>query len=113
MDKVTKLNHAKRILTSLGISPKMLGYIYLTELFDLTINENKIFPLYKEGYEALSRLHKKSASSIDKAIQNAINKACNYTENAELYKLFGATIDEKRGKPTNKHLISTVIETIR
>lgn len=112
MKAILGIKKAKKILTSLGFSPKMLGYFYLIELFEIKMNNVEIFPLYKCGYEFLSCRHNKSTSSIDKAIQNAINRACNRTENTEFYRIFGSTIDDRRGKPTNKHLISTVIEKI-
>lgn len=110
--ELERLNRCKLLIHSLGISPKLNGYRYLICLIELALQDEGlgVFPLYKNGYVRLATKLNKSISNIDKSIQNAINGACNRANNAELYRLFGATIDESKGKPTNKHFISTILE---
>ena len=94
------IGRCKILLHRLGVSPKSIGYQYLVGLFVIA-TQKPIYPLYKVGYAELAEKVGKSSSAIDKSIQNALSSACNRTDNSEFYRVFGCTISEDKGKPTN------------
>ena len=108
---VDYVNECKRLMHSFGLSPKRVGFSYLVDLFEFSYHGG-IFPLSRRGYVMVAEKENKSPLCIDKSIQNVISCACNCTNVDELYRVFGNTIDENRGKPTNKHFISTILELV-
>ena len=54
-----------------------------------------------------------SVASIEKDIQNAISTAWLRGNVDTLYKEFGETLDEDKGKPTNKQFLLTAIERMQ
>ncbi|MDR1939236.1 MAG: sporulation initiation factor Spo0A C-terminal domain-containing protein [Clostridiales bacterium] len=99
-------------LLSMGFIPNKIGYKYLGDLVALGIDGKDILPLSKNGYVVLAEKYNKSASTIEKDIQNAISAAWLKGDIDLLNKEFGSTIDMKKGKPSNKHFILTAIEKL-
>jgi two-component system response regulator (stage 0 sporulation protein A) len=64
------------------------------------------------GYVSLSRKFGVSVASIEKDIQNAISTAWLRGNIDTLYREFGETLDEDKGKPTNKQFLLTALERI-
>ncbi len=82
-------------LDNIGISPKAVGYTYLTEAILLVLNGKKSNLSTEIGAK-----HNKTFSSVDRAMQNAINKAWNTTDINTLLKNYTATIRSDKGVPT-------------
>lgn len=88
----------KRIMRELdlfGISPRAVGYEYLTDA---------IFMLTEQPVSNISRIlgekYKKTSSSVERAMQNAINSAWRRLSVSELTTLYTATIRSEKGTPT-------------
>jgi two-component system response regulator (stage 0 sporulation protein A) len=111
MDDKTLL--IRSYLLSLGLYPNKCGYHYILELISLALHGEEILPLKYTGYPKLSQKFEKSAAAIEKDIQNAISYAWLHSDLEKLYAAFGETIDMKKGKPSNKHFLMTVIEALR
>ncbi|MDR1905631.1 MAG: sporulation initiation factor Spo0A C-terminal domain-containing protein [Clostridiales bacterium] len=99
-------------LLYLGFIPNKIGYKYLVDIISMGVKGGDILPLSKNGYVTLSAKYKKSASTIEKDIQNAVSAAWLKGDVDILNEEFGSTIDMKKGKPSNKHFILTAIEKI-
>lgn len=82
-------------LNLIGISPKLTGYKYLSEAISLLINghHGSLCRLIAEKYQ-------KTDSSVERAMQNAINKAWRSNDMDELSKNYTAKINSERGVPT-------------
>lgn len=102
----------KNYLLKLGFQPNLKGYKLLARLIELALSEEKILPLKFFGYEILSKEFGASKDSIEKDIQNAISSAWLRGDVDVLYKEFGETLDENKGKPTNKQFVLTALERI-
>ncbi|MBO5776997.1 MAG: sporulation initiation factor Spo0A C-terminal domain-containing protein [Clostridia bacterium] len=100
----------KKYLLQLGFQPNLKGYHLLASLLKLAINGEKVMPLKYFGYVALSEKFGVSVASIEKDIQNAISTAWLRGNVDTLYKEFGETLDEDKGKPTNKQFLLTALE---
>lgn len=82
-------------LDNIGISPKAVGYTYLTEAILLVLNGRK-----SNLSTVIGQKHNKTFSSVDRAMQNAINKAWMTTDINTLLKNYTATIRSDKGVPT-------------
>lgn len=90
-----------RELDYVGISPKAIGYQYLTDAIILSINNPQPNLCRK-----LSLKYHKSDVSIERAMQNAINRAWRVTDPDDLLKYYTARIRSDRGVPTLMEFIS-------
>ena len=102
----------KKYLLELGFQPNLKGYHLLASLIGQAQNGEKVMPLKYFGYVSLSEKFGVSVASIEKDIQNAISTAWLRGNVDTLYREFGETLDEDKGKPTNKHFLLTALERI-
>lgn len=79
----------------IGISPKYLGYEYLIEAITLAVNNND-----DNLYATLGKFYSKTSSSIERAMQTAINKTWNTADTDTLLNEYTARIDPRKGCPT-------------
>ncbi len=101
---------SKKYLLSLGFSPNLKGYTLLAELLKCALDGEEILPLKYKGYKDLSDKFGVDVASAEKDIQNAISAAWLRGDVDVLYREFGETLDENKGKPTNKQFILTAAE---
>lgn len=82
-------------LDHIGISPKAIGYKYLSEAILLVINgkNHNLSGTIAERYD-------KTDTSVERAMQNAINKAWRSNDIDELLKHYTAKISSEKGVPT-------------
>lgn len=95
------IQRIQRELNLVGISPKAIGYQYLTDAIMLSIDH--IEPSISR---ILAQKYKKTNSSIDRAMQNAINRAWRSNDPEDLLKYYNARIHQDRGAPTLMEFIS-------
>ncbi len=104
---------AKKYLLQLGFQPNLKGYHLLARLISYSLDGTEILPLKYAGYKMLSEDFGVDEQSIEKDVQNAISSAWLRGDVDVLYKEFGETLDENKGKPTNKQFIMTALERIK
>ncbi len=85
----------QRELNFVGISPKAVGYNYLTDAILMTIHSTE-----PNLCRRLSAKYKKSDVSIERAMQNAINRAWCTSDPDDLLEHYTARINSERGVPT-------------
>lgn len=88
----------RRIITELnniGINPKAVGYQYLIDAIELIIQKPT-----QNLCSVIGKKHKKTDSSVERAMQNAINRAWNLTDIDELLHHYTAKIHSDKGTPT-------------
>lgn len=100
------------LLLRLGCKPNNIGYKYITDILKKGLNGEKLEPMAQYCYKELGEKYGKSVNCIEKNIQNCISNACINGDRTLLYELFGETISENKGKPTNKHFIYVILEKI-
>ncbi|MDE5864044.1 MAG: response regulator [Lachnospiraceae bacterium] len=87
-------------LDLIGISPKAVGYKYLTDAILLVLND--------QGHNLCTTIGEKYAktnTSVERAMQNAINSAWRSNNVDELLKHYTARIHSEKGVPTLTELI--------
>lgn len=97
----------------MGFAPNLKGYKLLAALIELYLDGVQILPLKYSGYKLLSERFDVDVASVEKDIQNAISAAWLRGDVDVLYREFGETLDENKGKPTNKQFVLTAAERLK
>lgn len=82
-------------LDKVGISAKSIGYTYLVDAITMTIKEPGLRLCDKIGEK-----YRKTATSVERAMQNAINRAWSTSDIQDLYDNYTAKIKSDKGVPT-------------
>lgn len=88
----------RRIISELniiGINPKSVGFIYLVDAINIMI-EHKT----QNISSIIAQTHGKTDASVERAMQNAINRAWRTNNIDELYEHYKAPIASSKGVPT-------------
>lgn len=89
-----------RELDWIGISPKNIGYRYLADAILLIIKDSSA-NVYKE----VAEMYKKSDASVERAMQNAINRAWRHSDIEELLAHYTAKVRSEKGVPTTLEFV--------
>ncbi|MCM1497995.1 MAG: response regulator [Clostridium sp.] len=87
-------------LDLIGISPKAVGYKYLTDAILLVLNDQQ-----HNLCTTIGEKYAKTNTSVERAMQNAINSAWRSNDVDELLKHYTARIHSEKGVPTLTELI--------
>jgi DNA-binding NarL/FixJ family response regulator len=95
-------------LNYIGISPKAVGYKYLIDAIELIINKpvNNLCSI-------IGAKHGKADPSVERAMQNAINKAWRTSDIDDLTEHYKAKISSDKGVPTMTEFIYYYANKIR
>ena len=96
-------------LKELGVPADLKGYFYLKRAIKLIMQDNSLmFLITKRLYPILAEQFETTPSRVERAIRHAIDVCWNRGSHAEHYNLFGYTVSENSGKPTNSNFINTI-----
>ncbi|MDE5721640.1 MAG: response regulator [Clostridia bacterium] len=101
----------RRICTELekvGISPKAVGQKYLVDAITITIQQ----PVTRIS-DVIGKNYRKTESSVERAMQNAINRAWKTFDVNELYANYTARIRPDKGTPTVTEFIHYYAQKIK
>lgn len=82
-------------LDLIGISPRVKGRKYLRDAIEMTCDKERT-----NLYAQIARNYSTSPASVERAMQNAINRAWSVTDTETLEKQYTAYINPNRGYPT-------------
>ena len=95
-------------LDKIGISTKSFGYNYLIDAIAITIKEPT-----QHLCDRIGEKHRKSATSVERAMQNAINRAWNTADIQDLLDNYTAKIKSDKGVPTLTEFIYYYAQKIK
>lgn len=105
---VTKLLH------EIGIPAHIKGYQYLRDAIAISVEEKDlIVSVTKVLYPAIAKKHNTTSSRVERAIRHAIEVAWTRGRLDTIYEVFGYTINNGKGKPTNSEFIALLTDKIR
>jgi DNA-binding NarL/FixJ family response regulator len=102
------LQRIQRELDLIGISPKAIGYQYLTDAILLTYHDPA-----PNLCRRLSEKYHKSDVSIERAIQNAINRAWRISDPEDLLTYYTARIRSDKGVPTMMEFVHYYVKKLK
>ena len=102
------------IIHEIGVPAHIKGYMYLREAITLVVNDMELLSaVTKELYPTVAEKYNTTASRVERAIRHAIEVAWARGQVDVINKLFGYTIHNEKGKPTNSEFIAMVADKLR
>jgi two-component system response regulator (stage 0 sporulation protein A) len=102
------------IIHEIGVPAHIKGYMYLREAITMVVNDMELLSaVTKELYPSIAKRFNTTASRVERAIRHAIEVAWGRGQVETINKLFGYTIHNDKGKPTNSEFIAMVADKLR
>lgn len=103
-----------RIIHEIGIPAHIKGYHYLREAIVMVYHRVELLgSVTKELYPTVAQKYKTTPSRVERAIRHAIEVAWSRGNLDAIHRLFGHTVNQVRGKPTNSEFIAMVADKLR
>lgn len=102
------------IIHEIGVPAHIKGYVYLREAITMVVNNMELLSaVTKELYPSIARKFNTTSSRVERAIRHAIEVAWGRGRVEVINNLFGYTINNDKGKPTNSEFIAMVADKLR
>ena len=102
------------IIHEIGVPAHIKGYLYLREAIKMVIDNVELLgAVTKELYPSIAKKFNTTPSRVERAIRHAIEVAWSRGQVDTINKLFGYTIHNEKGKPTNSEFIAMVADKLR
>lgn len=110
-DMITQITN---IIHEIGIPAHIKGYMYLREAINMVVNDiDLLSSVTKELYPSVGKKFNTTASRVERAMRHAIEVAWSRGQVETINKIFGYTIRNEKGKPTNSEFIAMVADKLR
>jgi len=101
------------IIHEIGVPAHIKGYQYLREAIILTIRDMEVInAVTKVLYPAVARKFGTTPSRVERAIRHAIEVAWDRGDIETLQRIFGYTVSNIKGKPTNSECIAMIADCL-
>lgn len=102
------------LIHEIGVPAHIKGYQYLRDSIMLVVdNMDLISAVTKELYPTVASMNNTTPSRVERAIRHAIELAWNRGKLETLNNLFGYTVQNDKGKPTNSEFIAIISDKLR
>ena len=102
------------MLHEIGIPAHIKGYHYLRDAIMMAVDDMDVLnAITKLLYPTIAKKYKTTSSRVERAIRHAIEVAWSRGKLDTLDELFGYTVSNGKGKPTNSEFIALIADKIR
>ncbi len=102
------------ILHEIGVPAHIRGYHYMREAIIMAVGDIDVLNyITKELYPSIAKKCNTTPSRVERAIRHAIEVAWSRGKVDVIDKLFGYTINNHKGKPTNSEFIALIADRLR
>lgn len=102
------------IIHEIGVPAHIKGYQYLREAIVMSVNDiDMLNSITKILYPTIAKKYQTTPSRVERAIRHAIEVAWSRGKMDTIDELFGYTIHNGKGKPTNSEFIALIADRIR
>ncbi len=102
------------IIHEIGVPAHIKGYLYLREAIKMVIDNVELLgAVTKELYPNIAKEHNTTPSRVERAIRHAIEVAWSRGKVDTINQLFGYTVHNTKGKPTNSEFIAMIADKLR
>lgn len=102
------------IIHEVGVPAHIKGYQYLREAITMVVeNIELLSAVTKELYPSIAKKYNTTPSRVERAIRHAIEVAWNRGKIDTINSLFGYTVHNDKGKPTNSEFIAIIADKLR
>lgn len=107
-EKVTEIIH------EIGVPAHIKGYQYLREAIIMSVNDMEMLnSITKILYPEIAKKYQTTPSRVERAIRHAIEVAWSRGKMDTIDELFGYTVSNGKGKPTNSEFVALIADKIR
>ena len=94
-----------------GIFVHVSGYIFLKTAIDYCIEHyGKVFGMTTVVYPYVADIHNSLPKRVERNIRHAIEYAWDYGNINAQHRIFGYTVNDMKGRPTNKEFIALITD---
>lgn len=102
------------IIHEIGVPAHIKGYLYLREAIQMVVKDIELLSaVTKELYPSIAKRFNTTASRVERAIRHAIEVAWSRGQIETINRIFGYTVQNDKGKPTNSEFIAMVADKLR
>lgn len=102
------------IIHEVGVPAHIKGYQYLRNAITMVVDDMELLgAVTKELYPAIAKMNNTTPSRVERAIRHAIEVAWNRGKIETINSLFGYTVHNDKGKPTNSEFIAIIADKLR
>ncbi len=119
-EKVEDLNERNlesdvtEIIHEIGVPAHIKGYQYLRDAIVMSVNDMEMLnSITKILYPTIAKKYQTTPSRVERAIRHAIEVAWSRGKMDTIDEMFGYTINNGKGKPTNSEFIALITDRIR
>lgn len=106
--RITELVH------ELCVPAHIKGYRYLVQAILLCVQDMEMLgAVTKIMYPEIAKKFGTTPSRVERAIRHSIELSWQLCSPSKLYKIFGYTVNTKKGKPTNSEYIALIADKVR
>lgn len=107
-------NDVTQILHEIGVPAHIKGYQYLRDAISASVGDQEMLAsVTKVLYPNIAKKHQTTPSRVERAIRHAIEVAWNRGKMETINEIFGYTVSNGKGKPTNSEFIALLSDKIR
>ncbi len=107
-------NDVTSIIHEIGVPAHIKGYQYLREAIVMSVTDMEMLnSITKILYPGIAKKYQTTPSRVERAIRHAIEVAWSRGKMDTIDELFGYTIHNGKGKPTNSEFIALIADKIR
>ncbi len=102
------------IIHEVGVPAHIKGYQYLRDAIIMSVTDMEMLnSITKILYPTIAKRHQTTPSRVERAIRHAIEVAWSRGKMDTIDELFGYTVSNGKGKPTNSEFIALIADKIR
>lgn len=102
------------MIHEIGIPAHIKGYHYLRDAIIMAVEDMDVLnAITKVLYPTVAKKHQTTSSRVERAIRHAIEVAWSRGKLDTLDELFGYTVSNGKGKPTNSEFVALIADTIQ
>jgi len=102
------------VIHEIGVPAHIKGYHYLRDAIMMSVNDTEMLnSITKQLYPTIAKRHKTTPSRVERAIRHAIEVAWSRGKMDTIDALFGYTVNNGKGKPTNSEFVALIADKIR
>lgn len=103
-----------KIIHQIGVPAHIKGYQYLRTAILMTVEDSDVInSVTKVLYPSVAKKYSTTSSRVERAIRHAIEVAWDRGDLDVLNSIFGYTVQNSRGKPTNSEFIALIADNLR
>ncbi len=102
------------IIHEIGVPAHIKGYQYLRDAIMMSVDDSEMLnSITKILYPSIAKQHNTTPSRVERAIRHAIEVAWSRGKVDTIDELFGYTVNNGKGKPTNSEFVALIADKIR